>query len=299
MHCLNILLTDKSKYYSILNNINDKMKDTKVTVSRTCPHCTSMKVIKYGKVKSNKAQIFYCKECKKRFVETIGTPFYCSKKSDEVWKNYFKNMWTGCTIRQCSTMMNISQNTSFSWRHKILSYYSKFLKRKPLDKEAEILVRTYVQNSIKDKESAIENVNKETFVLKPGEKFYFFFTKDKNENIGFIPFDKYPLVRTTLEKNLSIILNKVKKVSIYGNNVIKSYAKRKYEEVSRVAPTSKLFYYEKEMRTWISGFWGVSFRYIINYLNWFRIYYNNDKEYTNTRQYLFRTVRELICENII
>ena len=78
-----------------------------------------------------------------------------------------------------------------------------------------------------------------------------------------------------------------------------SYAKRKFEEVSRIVSNSKLFFYEREMRTWLSGFWGVSFRYITNYLNWFRIYYYNDKEYTNTRQYLYRTVRELINENII
>ena len=299
MHCPIILLTDNSKYYSILKKINDMMKDTEVITSRSCPHCASTKVIKYGKVKSNKAQIFYCKECKKRYVETIGTPFYYSKKSDEVWKNYFENMWIGCTIRQCSKKMNISQNTSFSWRHKILSYYSKFFKRKTLENEAEILVRTYVQNSKKEKESAIENVNKEIFTLKPGERFYFFVTKDKDDNIEYIHFDKYPLVRSKLEKNLSIILNKVKKVSVYGNNVIMSYAKRKFEEVSRIVSNSKLFFYEREMRTWLSGFWGVSFRYITNYLNWFRIYYYNDKEYTNTRQYLYRTVRELINENII
>ena len=125
------------------------------------------------------------------------------------------------------------------------------------------------------------------------------FFVDKDENIEYIPFDKYPLVRSKLEKNLSIILNKVKKVSVYGNNVIMSYAKRKFEEVSRIVSNSKLFFYEREMRTWLSGFWGVSFRYITNYLNWFRIYYYNDKEYTNTRQYLYRTVRELINENII
>ena len=57
-----------------------------------------------------------------------------------------------------------------------------------------------------------------------------------------------------------------------------SYAKRKFAEVSRVVQSSKLFFYEREMRIWMSGFWGVSFRYITNYLNWFRIYYNNNKE---------------------
>ena len=177
--------------------------------------------------------------------------------------------------------------------------FRSFFKRKTLENEAEILVRTYAQNSKKEKESAIKNVNKDIFTLKPGERFYFFFSKDKDDNIEFMPFDKYPLVRTTLERNLSIILNKVKKVSIYGNNVIMSYAKRKFAEVSRVVQSSKLFFYEREMRIWMSGFWGVSFRYITNYLNWFRIYYNNNKEYTNTRQYLYRTVRDLINENII
>lgn len=293
------LLTDKSKFYSILEKMNNKIKEDKEIKNRSCPHCASTKVIKYGRVKSNNAQIFYCKECRKRFVESIGTPFYCSKKSNEVWDKYFENMWIGCTIRQCAKKGEISQNTAFFWRHKILSYYSKFIKRKTLEDEVEILVRTYAQNSKKIKESVVENFNKEIFELKKGERFYFFFTKDNNDNIGFLPFDKYPLVRSTLERNLLNILNEVKKVSIYGNNIIKSYVKRRFKEVSRIAEDSKLFFYERELKTWISGFWGVSFRYITNYLNWFKLYYDNNKEYKNTRQYMYRTIRKLILENVI
>lgn len=291
-----ILLTDKSKYYSVLTYISDMMKDTKIITSKSCPHCHGMNVIKYGKVKSNNAQIFYCKECKKRFVETIGTPFYRSKKNDELWRKYFENMWIGYNIRECSEMIGIAQTTAFFWRHKILGYFLKFFKRKKLDYEAEVLVKTYVQNSKKEKESAIENVNNKISTLKLGEKFYFFFTKDKNGNIEFLPFDKYPLVRKTLKENLAIVFSNIKKVAIYGNNIITTYAKKSVEKVIRVPQDSELFFYAREMKEWISGFWGISFRYITNYLNWFRIYYINDGEYTNTRQYFYKTFRELINE---
>ena len=287
MHCKSIFLTEKSRYYTILKCINDMNKD--ISINRTCPYCNGNNIIKYGRVKSNKAQIFYCKICEKRFVETIGTPFYRSRKNNEIWDKYFENMWKGYNIRECDKKIDMSQNTSFSWRHKILSYYLKFFERKPLNEEVEVMVRTYVQNSKKEKESAIENVNKEVFTLKLGEKFYFFFTKDNEGNIEFLPFDKYPLSRPSLKSKLDIMFDKVKKVGVYGNNVIKSYAKKCVNEVTRVVADSELFIYERDMRSWISGFWGISFRYILNYFNWFRIYYVNNKMYKETRQYIYGT----------
>ena len=287
MHCKSIFLTEKSKYYTILKCINDMNKD--ITINKACPHCHGEDIIKYGKVKSNKAQIFYCKTCEKRFVETIGTPFYRSRKNNEIWSRYFENMWVGYSIRECAEKIDISQNTSFSWRHKILSYYLKFFKRKPLNDEVDVMVRTYVQNSKKEKESAIENVEKEALTLKLGEKCYFFFTKNNDGTIEFLPFDKYPLARLSLKRKLDIIFSNVKKVGIYGNNVIKSYAKKCVKEVTKVMADSELFLYEKDMRSWISGFWGVSFRYIANYFNWFRIYYINNKRYKETRQYIYGT----------
>ena len=290
------LLTEKSKYYSILTQINNMMRDVNIIDSKSCPYCQSGKLIKYGRIKSNNAQIFYCKDCKKRFVETIGTPFYRSKKDDKAWKKYFEHMWIGYNIRECAEMMDIGHVTAFFWRHKILKYYLKFFKRKKLDSEAEVQVKTYKQNSKKEKESAIESINSTVFNLKLGEKFYFFFTKDKDGNIEFLPFDKYPLVRRTLKENLSIVFSNMKKVAIQGNNVINAYAKKFVSKVERVPLNSELIFYTREMKEWLRGFWGISFRYIRNYFNWFRIYYINDQSYINTRQYYYKTFRELISE---
>ena len=287
MHSNPILLTEKSKYYSTLGYINNMSEE--ITTIKVCPHCNENNIIKYGKVKSNNAQIFYCKSCKKRFVETIGTPFYRSRKNNEIWTGYFENMWTGNTIRECAEKMEISQNTSFSWRHKILSYYLKFFKRKSLYNDVDVMVRIYVQNSKKEKESALMNVEKENITLKLGEKIFFLFTKNNDNTIEFLPFDKYPLSRLSLKRRLDIIFSNVKKVGVYGNNVIKSYAKKCVDEVNRVEANSELFIYERYMRSWISGFWGISFRYILNYFNWFRIYYVNNKMYKETRQYIYGT----------
>lgn len=289
MQCKSIFLTEKSRYYPIFKYINDMNED--VTINRTCPHCNGNKIIKYGKVKSSKAQIFYCKVCKKRFAETIGTPFYRSRKDNEVWNQYFENMWTGYNIRECAKNIGVAENTSFSWRHKILSYYLKFFQRKTLKEEADIMVRTYVQNSKKEKESAVKNVDDEVCTLKLGEKFYYFFTINREGNIGFFPFDKYPLVRPTLQKKLEIVFNNISKLGVHGNNVIKSYAKKFVKEVTKVKAESDLFKYQRDMKRWISAFWGISFRYIANYFNWFRIYYINNKSYRNTQQYIYGTLK--------
>ncbi|MDD4210034.1 MAG: hypothetical protein PHI52_06825, partial [Bacteroidales bacterium] len=87
-----------------------------------CPHCGSMKTIKNGVIKG--VQRFICNDCKKNFRPSTGSATVNLKKK-ELFKMYIPHMLSGKSIRLCAKEVGISIQTSFDWRHKILSSFNK------------------------------------------------------------------------------------------------------------------------------------------------------------------------------
>lgn len=84
----------------------------------TCPHCKSDKTIKRG---ANLHSLKYtCKACGKHFTSTHGSALYRIQLRDK-WQPYLKLMEQGASIRRAAKELEISIQTSFDWRHKILS----------------------------------------------------------------------------------------------------------------------------------------------------------------------------------
>ncbi len=67
----------------------------------SCPHCGSGHFIRYGRTRLGR-QRYRCRECRKTFSETTGTPFMYSKKTLRVWADYLFCMGGGLTLRQQS-----------------------------------------------------------------------------------------------------------------------------------------------------------------------------------------------------
>ena len=85
-----------------------------------CPHCQSKHFVKNGKKCGN--QMYLCRnpECKKSFVEQTGTILYGSQKGIDVWEKYIHCMIEKYPLRTCAKICDISLQTAFYWRHKIL-----------------------------------------------------------------------------------------------------------------------------------------------------------------------------------
>lgn len=91
-----------------------------------CPKCGSFHLVKNGKAK--KHQRFICQDCKHHFTEYTNTIFHLTKKDIQLWKSYIKMMFDGYTIKQIANELKICIQTSFRWRHKVLSVLeSKFM----------------------------------------------------------------------------------------------------------------------------------------------------------------------------
>lgn len=91
---------------------------------KPCPHCHTERVYRRGK--QDNVQMYQCRDCNKWYSETTGTPLWDIKLKSK-WQGYLRCMEKGMTIKATATEMKISIQTSFDWRHKILSSLNKFV----------------------------------------------------------------------------------------------------------------------------------------------------------------------------
>ena len=87
----------------------------------SCPHCSSSKIRANGKLKG--VQRYVCNGCKKNFSETTGKFWFGLKKRDKV-NRYLYCLLSGYSIRKSAKETGISIQTSFDWRHKLLTSFS-------------------------------------------------------------------------------------------------------------------------------------------------------------------------------
>ncbi len=100
------------------NGFEDFLLSKKSEKGISCPHCNSFSIKKNGH--KGIIQRFLCKDCHKTFTARNNTITFSSKKSFTTWKKYIECMMNGFTVRRSAEVCEISKDTAFIWRHKIL-----------------------------------------------------------------------------------------------------------------------------------------------------------------------------------
>jgi transposase-like protein len=114
-------LNDKDKSL-LLNELGD-LKSNKeiIQVDRigNCPYCQSKHIVKNGKHKGN--QRYLCKVCNRNFIYSTGTALQGIKKRSQ-FEEYKSIMFNEgfVPLKTMSSRLDISAQTAFDWRHKIL-----------------------------------------------------------------------------------------------------------------------------------------------------------------------------------
>ena len=119
---LDELLQTQELKGTILESAQEEISEKRK--KKPCPHCKSKKVYKRGK--QNGVQMYQCNECNKWYSETTGTPLYDIKLKSK-WQSYLRCMEQGMPIKKIASELEISIQTSFDWRHKILSSLEQFV----------------------------------------------------------------------------------------------------------------------------------------------------------------------------
>ncbi len=100
-----------------------ELEETRISLP-SCVHCKSDKTLRRAKIKG--IQRYSCKSCGKYWMATQGTSLSGLRKKS-LWQNYIKAFLRGLSIRKAALEVGVCIQTSFRWRHRLLSSISCYL----------------------------------------------------------------------------------------------------------------------------------------------------------------------------
>jgi transposase-like protein len=247
---------------------------------RQCPHCSGHDLQANGK--NNGMQRYKCKSCLKNFSDSTGTALASIKKKD-LWISYIKLMFEGKSLIKCAEQIGISKQTSFNWRHKILSRLrheapekfegiceiddvffnysekgSKSLKRSPRKRGNHGIAQGVSNDKVAVLITYDRTNNKDLQVIKRGR----IRKKDLHLAIGN-RLDNQAVICTDSHRSFTGFA-KEKKLEIKKINARKGqHVVDKVYHVQHVNQTSQA------LKKWMDQFNGVATKYLQNYMNWF------------------------------
>jgi transposase-like protein len=253
------------------------------SIKKCCPHCGFVKVHKRGKQKG--VQMYKCVGCEKWFSETTGTPLWDIKRKDK-WQEYLQCMQKGMAIKKIAKEIGICIQTSFDWRHKILSVLhsevpdtlegriecdeieipinqkgDRKLTRKPRKRSSDF-VRNTEDKAITTVQvvSAIDQNNQLYFKAIEAKRIT---AKHLKKTVGKRIEKKATLITDQHPSYLPLVKSKkgLKHKTIKANEHVS-------KEDSKVN-LQKINQQHKQLREFLGKFGGVSTKYLQNYLNWF------------------------------
>ena len=116
---------EKEKLYNLLRQelgIVPQLEKVKSEINNdhkiTCPHCNNPDIYGHGVYKGRKR--YKCKKCNKTFNDFTGTSISGIKKIEK-FQEYLELIIESYTIRKAAKVLNVNMKTVFDWRHKLLS----------------------------------------------------------------------------------------------------------------------------------------------------------------------------------
>lgn len=294
-----ITLIELKEY--LVNNIMDMIteKNTNYKIIKEhcgekliCPHCKN-KLYRNGKTKTG-VQKYICSKCKKVHSLTNGTIVYKSKLSFDIWKNIINNCIDGFSIRRIAKENNISIQTSFSLRHKVLealnSYYDqcKFIGEVQADEKffSINLKGTKKRNMprlSKKRTSTSSNLtgiskNKVCVVSAIDERDNLLFNiaglgRVSTEMVTQTFKDKVANVTKLTTDSASAYMGFCKEYNINHIRIQSGFHAIGLDNIAEINGC------HSHLTTWLSKFRGVSIKHLQKYLNWFSFVFTMKKRF--------------------
>ena len=298
---LDSLLQEHELQGKILQDASNEVSSNRK--KKPCPHCRSTQVYKRGR--QNGVQMYQCKECKKWYSETTGTPLYDIKLKSK-WQSYLRCMEQGMPIKKIAKELNICIQTSFDWRHKILSSLDQFA---PNSLSGEI--------ECDELELPLSNKGSRTLDRAPRKRSSDFKRNTENEEITVVQVvtaverngNKYlkaveskrlskeeiaKVFEGKLSKNATLITDKHPSYRAYAKdnpeiNHKALLAKEHVDKTDKSVHLQKVNNVHSQLRKFLRPFNGVSSKYLQNYLNWYA-YVDEIKKNKTTLKHWFLVI---------
>lgn len=266
-------------------NIHTEFKENRFKAGHICVHCGSVSVVKNGT--SNGKQRYKCKDCNKQFNHLTLSSLAGTKLPLTKWLDYAKCMLFGMSIRKSAEIIDVCVKTSFYMRHKILDCLHEYLGVGSVKGIVEV-DETFHAVSYKG------NHKKSGFILpRPARR------RGHEVKLRGISKEQVCIV-TALDRNNNIILEpvctgrvgvieldklfegRIEEGSILCTDSHKSYPRfakehqLDHKQIKRGRHKEGIYHINRLnalhslYKDWIKQFKGVSSKFLVNYLYWFK-----------------------------
>ncbi len=280
--------SDKGEQQQIIDTLLVLMDSTSSVSSPTdrrsvsCPHCGSKKLRGNGKLKQ--VQRYVCNGCGKNFSETTGKVWYNLKKKDRL-KTYLYCLLSGYSIRKSAKETGIAIQTSFDWRHKLLTSFSSIwvegfegicesdemfflysekgnrkLHRKPRQRGGKATKRGISDEQVAVITTCDRSGNKDMKVAAMG--------RISKKDIDRVLQGKLSKVDTLCSDSHRSYTAFAKSEKVEHKKFNASKGQRVKDKVYHVQNVNNM---DMRLRKWMEQFNGVASKYLQNYLNWFLV----------------------------
>jgi transposase-like protein len=283
-----------------------------LTTKKACPHCTSLLVHKRGK--QSGVQMYKCKDCTKWFSSTTGTVLWDIKKKDK-WQMYLSCMQRNIPIKKAAIEVGICIQTSFNWRHKILSILS-----------VEVPVKLTGRVECDELEMPLSNKGERNLTRKPRRRSSDFKRNLETKEITTVQvvsaidennttyFKAVETKRITAKQLKQTIGKKIDRSVTLITDKHSSYiplakskpglkhktvkANEHVNKEDKKVNLQKINNQHKQLRQFLNKFNGVSSKYLQNYLNWFAYGKNLETLTNHTKQWICAILATDIAYNL-
>jgi transposase-like protein len=272
----------------------------------SCSHCGHTKYVKFGS--KSGSQRYKCKSCNRCFTEYSGTWMSGIHHKNKI-DDYLQLMVKEKSLDKIKLALSINKKTAFDWRHKILSSLCEndnndFTGITESDE-------TFFRNSEKGRKVTGRKSRKRGSRSKTKgisqDQVAVIVTQDRKSNLDLTVATMGRLKKIDIEnaigkriKSEQVILCSDAHVSYKGfaidneiehhalKAIIKQRVKNKIYHIQHVNST------HNRLKKWIDNvFWGVSTKYLQQYLNWYKI-----KEHLKQSTQLARDFSEKTTQDI-
>lgn len=281
-----IVVEQISKLITDFNyDLNTMELDHGNSVAHTCPYCKSRSVKKNGIIKD--MQRYVCKDCKKNFRANTGRATAHLKKKTE-FKVYISHFIAGYSIRKCAKLTGVCVQTSFDWRHKILSAFNRQQQDVKLSGicESDDIFFTFSEKGERNLKRKARKRGKGVHEPKSrgisDEKVAVIVSSDRKGAMHLQVAKRGRIRKKDIKKVLD---GKLEKGAILCTDAHRSYtAYTKSEGIEHHTIKASAKEYKRgiyhvqhvnniasSLKDWVKAFKGVSSKYLQNYLNWYAV----------------------------
>ena len=270
--------------------MDEYLEEQRFSDGRVCPHCGCVHVRKNGHRK-NGTQKFICNECGKSFTLRTKTIFNRTRKGLDTWQKFMACMADKKSLDKCAEICGITHATAFAWRHKVLDALNASNESSKLGGVVES-DETFFAKSYKGNAQHFE-ANGERAARKRGGEIH---RRGLSDELVCVPcavdnkgnaVSKVAKLGKCSAKALQYALGDAivpqSTICSDGDSTYKSFAKSNELKLVQIigGKRSKGEYniqrinsYHQKLKKFLHGFYGVSTKYLNNYLLW-----NNTIEY--------------------